>query len=451
MKQPHQLPLFEHEQDSQTEQSPSPTDLRNLGTFQDSMRAPIYGWFRYPAGFSYKLIDFVVDEMGLGSESWVYDPFSGTGTTLIATKLKGINAIGIEAHTFVHWVARVKLDWDFDYGQLWDDVRRFCLSARRYVERFKESATTAGVFPELVYKCYHPQTLDELYLLREFINEIDTNAKLNNLAKLALTDTLRNAAAAGTGWPYIAPNKNTGDKPPKNALQIFCDTLNKMTYHLYHVARQTPRSEIINLLGDSRQKQPIQDEQVDLAITSPPYLNNYDYADRTRLETYFWGITQTWRDITEKYRSKLITAATTQIVRKQHRVETVLADEIKILSPGVYDAIQTAVLSLAEKRLTKGGKKDYDLMVALYFNDMLAVIRETYRMLKPGAQFYLVLGDSAPYGVHIPTESFIGQLGLSLGFRHYEYIEFRKRGKKWNNNPQRHRVQLREGALILTK
>jgi ubiquinone/menaquinone biosynthesis C-methylase UbiE len=90
-------------------------------------------------------------------------------------------------------------------------------------------------------------------------------------------------------------------------------------------------------------------------------------------------------------------------------------------------------------------------MVALYFNDILAVLQQTYRVLKSGSRFYLVLGDSAPYGVHIPTEMFIGQIGLALGFKKQEYIEFRKRGRKWKNNPQRHNVPLHEGVLILTK
>ena len=54
-------------------------------------------------------------------------------------------------------------------------------------------------------------------------------------------------------------------------------------------------------------------ETIDLIVTSPPYLNNYDYADRTRLETYFWGIYESWADITREVRDNLIMAATTQV------------------------------------------------------------------------------------------------------------------------------------------
>jgi SAM-dependent methyltransferase len=172
---------------------------------------------------------------------------------------------------------------------------------------------------------------------------------------------------------------------------------------------------------------------------------------RTRLETYFWGITQSWRDITEKYRNNLMVAATTQIVRRDYDVETALSPEIQSLAPSVYETIQNAVLRLADLRLKKGGKKDYDLMVALYFNDILRVMQETYRVLQHGGHFCLVLGDSAPYGVHVKTEELIGELGLAIGFSQSEYQQLRTRGGKWKDNPQRHSVPLREGIVILTK
>jgi SAM-dependent methyltransferase len=121
------------------------------------------------------------------------------------------------------------------------------------------------------------------------------------------------------------------------------------------------------------------------------------------------------------------------------------------MAPHIYHKLQKAITQLSERRLEKGGKKDYDLVVALYFNDILAVLQETYRILAKGGHFVLVLGDSAPYGVHIPTEDFIGRLGEAVGFSRYDYHQLRTRGGKWKKNPQRHTVPLREGIVVLSK
>ena len=451
MSEIKQLSFFGDEPIEESNHKTASKKSGELGTFKDSIRAPIHGWFRYPAGYSYKFVKNMFNEFNIHPGNWVYDPFSGTGTTLICAKQQGINAYGVEAHSFVHWVASVKLYWEYDFANLDLSIERLLLDAHAFVCDQREFIDTTGAFPELIYKCYHHHDLDELYLLRTFVNGYIADPHIQDLFKLALTDTLRNAAAAGTGWPYIAPNKNTGDKPAKKALLIFENTVRKMVKDLLDVAVETPNCEIYNVLGDSRHRQTLENNQIQLALTSPLYLNNYDYSDRTRLETYFWEITKTWKDITENFRDKLLVAATTQVNRSQHDVKTVLSQEINQLDPSLYQTIQAAVLELARLRPTKGGKKDYDLMVALYFNGMLAVLQETYRVLEPSGHFCVVLGDSAPYGVHLQTEELIGKLGRAIGFSKFDYAEFRTRGGKWKDNPQRHNVQLREGVVTLTK
>lgn len=451
MSQFQQLPLFESPTDQSSLAEKSDLSSKELGTFKESMRAPIHGWFRYPAGYSYRFVDNVFQEFAIKAGHWVYDPFSGTGTTLVCAKQQGIHAYGVEAHSFVHFVSEVKLYWEFDLVSLEHELDQLLNQCRIFVSSADKRSVAPDIFPALVYKCYHPHDLAELYLIREFIlNEIN-DQHVRDFMKLALTDTLRSAAAAGTGWPYISPRQNSGTKPPKNALVLFTKTVRKMYSDLYAVAANLKPATIRNVLGDSRQKQDLQNEQVTLALTSPPYLNNYDYADRTRLETYFWGITQSWKDITEQFRDKLIVAATTQVIRSQYNLETVISPEIQLLAPEVYKELQKVTHQLSVLRLSKGGKKDYDLMVALYFNDILRILQETYRVIKKSGHFCLVLGDSAPYGVHIPTEQFIGALGLGVGFRSFDYREFRKRGEKWKANPQRHTVKLREGVIILEK
>jgi len=428
---------------STTELSPE-----RLGTFQDNLRAPIHRWFKYPAGFSYRLVEALIDDKRLAPAHWILDPFVGCGTTSVVAKEYGINSLGIEAHPFVWWVAQVKCFWEYDLPSLHRAIQRLITG----IHQAQPGPVKAlDKFPDLVHKCYSPANLQKLDLIREAILHTDCSDKERDFFILALTDTLRMASKAGTGWPYIAPGKYHA-KQEQDAIEVFCRQVQEMFKDLQVVQlrRRSGLAECRLALMDARDPYPVEPESIDLAITSPPYLNNYDYADRTRLEMYFFGWAKTWRDITEQVRDKLIISATTQICRTEFPDDP-LSPELRDLAPGIYAELDDKIHRLAEIRLHKGGKKSYDLLVAGYFNDMLQVLKEVCRVTKKGSEFVLVLGDSAPYGVHIPTDEYLGELGLAVGFRDYRLQELRERGGKWKHNPQRHKVALKEGLLTLVK
>jgi hypothetical protein len=56
-----------------------------------------------------------------------------------------------------------------------------------------------------------------------------------------------------------------------------------------------------------------------------------------------------------------------------------------------------------------------------------------------------VVGDSAPYGVYVPVERWLGELALAAGFHSYSFEKTRDRNVKWKN--RKHRVPLKEGRL----
>lgn len=138
-------------------------------------------------------------------------------------------------------------------------------------------------------------------------------------------------------------------------------------------------SQATFIYGDSRRSQSaIENESIDLVFTSPPYLNNYDYSDRTRLEMYFWDEAKNWGDITQKVRSRLIMSATTQIARSRYI-------EGKLLS-----------------------------------SDFLSIVPDVASELNPK-------------------------------IARYKIEDLRTRGDKWRDNPQRHKVALKESILTLEK
>ena len=147
--------------------------------------------------------------------------------------------------------------------------------------------------------------------------------------------------------------------------------------------------------------------------------------------------------------TKLITSATTQISRDDPRYN--LSTDLKVVRPEVFDFLKKSVSELSEIRLTRGGKKSYDHLVSGYFNAMLQIVSEVYWALRPHSKAIFVLGDSAPYGIHIPTDELIGKIGQGVGFSDYRIDVLRERGGKWKDNPQRHNILLRESIVTLSK
>ena len=429
---------------------PLSQDRAEFGTFKDSLKAPIHRWFTYPAGFSYKGVEEAFRLYNIRPGMTVYEPFAGTATTNLVCKSHGVHSWGIEAHPFVQFVAQTKLYWEFDARALRGEIETLTTRIQADLPDKPGKAVVEATFPELVRKCYHPDKLERLWTCREAIFALPSSP-FRDLAKLGLTNILRALADVHTGWPYIAPGK------PKNSPSDVAGALRDQLYLMAEdiavtVRAQRPGARTRFIPGDARERHPeIESDSVDLSFTSPPYLNNFDYADRTRLETYFWGEAKNWSDITKKVRTKLIMSATTQALRTGFDGSAALAPELCEIAPDFSKKLQAKVSQLVELRNTKGGKKSYDMMVAGYFNDMLPVLREAYRVLKPGAALVQILGDSAPYGVHIPTDVYLGEIGLAIGFGSYQIEDLRVRGGKWKNNPQRHNVILKESVLTLLK
>jgi hypothetical protein len=95
--------------------------------------------------------------------------------------------------------------------------------------------------------------------------------------------------------------------------------------------------------------------------------------------------------------------------------------------------------------MTKGGKKTYHTMVAAYFADMAKVLIRLRSVCKTGAQLGFVIGDSAPYGIHVPADVWLGRLAITAGFDSFSFEKVRDRNVKWKN--RKHRVPLHEGHL----
>ena len=419
-----------------TSAAPFAAESKNDTNFVDNMKLPIHRWFRFSAGYSAAWVETLLrnHDPSIGAHPTVLDPFAGSGTTLLASSRHGSRAYGWESQPFIYRIARAKIaSASVDPYELHNAGEEILMMARQstYEPPINEHP--------LLQKCFFRDVLHDLRRLQNAVSSTASSygAKIDDLLWLALVAILRPASHVGTAqWQYIQPNK-TKSRTVKpfdgfaTLIRTICDDI---------LTEQRNLSASMHLtFHDARIESALDPGSVDIVVTSPPYANNFDYADATRLEMTFLGQVKTWSDL-RNIRDSLVHACSQHMTG--YDSESILADTT--LDP-IRPALERIYQDLARIRLTRGGKKAYHAMIVGYFYDMAQVWTNLRRLVRDGGIAYFVVGDSAPYGVYVPVDTFLGDLAISVGFKDYEFVELRKRNTKWKN--RKHRVPLKEGVL----
>ncbi|MCB9430568.1 MAG: DNA modification methylase [Ardenticatenaceae bacterium] len=406
------------------------------------MRLPVHRWFRYSAGYSANWVETLIkDKKQFVSNLAVLDPFAGIGTTLVASNVQKIRSFGFEAHPFIYRIARTKL-------------RAIELDDREAIELYDEFFSTVITYTKqinlpdspLIQKCYSEDALTDLITLRDvFLSKFDFATPYSELLWVTITSILRACSTAGTAqWQYVLPNKTKSKVLAP--YEAFKDKANQIISDIQYT-KQNNWPQMAQLIQtDSRIPSFNPSEEINFVITSPPYPNNYDYADSTRLEMMFWEEISGWADLQSRVRQYLVRSCSQHSAAERLELETLL--EAPVLAP-IREELADACDKLATIRLTKGGRKTYHTMAAAYFKDLGDVLHALNSIVSKTAEMCFVIGDSAPYGIYLPVDRWLGELALEAGFSSYHFEKIRDRNTKWKN--RKHSVPLKEGHLWITR
>jgi hypothetical protein len=409
-----------------------PVDISS--TFLGNLTQPIHRWFRYSAGFSALWVRQTIAQRKGNDMLNVLDPFAGSGTVLLEGESCNAQAIGIEAHPFVARIAKAKLYWREDPDKFYNYSAKILQNAELL------RADTSG-YPKLIHKCFPEEPLSKLNLLHTAWEVGADNSPFSELAWLALASILRECSPVGTAqWQYVLPNKTKARSI--DPLKAFRSKIKLMATDMRLRQRSPLGPQSVLHFGDARECSGIEDRWADLVITSPPYANNYDYADATRLEMSFFGEIGGWGDLQEAVRKHLIRSCTQHAAEFNKQIYSILADPNL---NSIRDEIEQTCKNLDAERSKHGGQKPYHTMIAAYFNDMAKMWISLRRVTNGESMICFVIGDSAPYGIYVPVHRWLGELALAAGFKSYAFEKTRDRNVKWKN--RKHRVPLCEGRL----
>ena len=402
-----QLPLFQIDA--------SPIDSAKLPTNLTTRHHPVHRWVNFTAGYSPEFVHSCLDRDG--TRGLILDPFAGMGTTLVAANSVGLPALGFDPHPHAAMMCKAKTQ---TRSLVAVDRIAGLLASLEPVDSLTDiwSETQIKFLSKVVSNQAELARLASARLLESSLEE-----SFRPLYRLAVTRLLEGACGSATDGVYKAP---TSKKRAKTVDQLLPQLLQELRQDIaLALAEEWAQSEVVEATSEDMSRLP--DESVSHVITSPPYLNNFDFAEMSRMELYFWGYAASWGEITQRVRRKLIvntTTAPTDYKKSQDRWRD-------LLTGPVLDAAQGYVDDLTAARAERPRSKDYERLVFPYFAQMQSVLTECYRVLRAQGALDLVVSDAALYGVHIHTESILRDLMLQCGFTSVEVIRLRNRGDRW--------------------
>jgi hypothetical protein len=413
--------------------------IARSGTFTDNMKLPVHRWFRYSAGFSAEWVknEISIFEEESGHKAILLEPFTGSGTTNIAGDSLGVKSHGFEGHPFVARIAKAKQLWYLNV----DEFRAVVTETYKLASSYDNSKDNIRYDEgNLLGKCFSKEAFNKLDNLKNAYEFLKDSNPIWELVRLNITSILRPCSHVGTAqWQYVLPNKSKS-----KVLDPYEAFVGKMEIMVSDMLYASNNGWVAHSLIESHdvRKKFHTNEKCNLLISSPPYPNNYDYADATRLEMMFWGEINGWGDLKSVVRPTLMRSCSQHSASDKVDLDEVLSNPV--LDP-IKDQLSLVTRELELIRHSKGGKKTYHTMVAAYFLDLATIWHNIRSNMSDNSKLCYVIGDSAPYGIHVPAEKWLGELAIAAGFTSFHFEKLRDRNVKWKNRT--HTVPLHEGRL----
>ena len=93
------------------------SELAWAATSRELKAAPRHNWFYFPHSYSYRLVNEILDYWDFPQNGTLADNFSGSGTTLLAARQRGLLALGFDLSPLAVTVAKAKVA-SYKTGQL---------------------------------------------------------------------------------------------------------------------------------------------------------------------------------------------------------------------------------------------------------------------------------------------------------------------------------------------
>lgn len=338
-------------------------------------------YHRYPAKFIPQLVERLMDEYLIGiKEPHVNDLFMGSGTTIACAISRGYRASGTDINYISELITRVK-STPINPVLLREKTEKL-LSDLYFLE--SETLFSSCIKPyipkaniERIDYWFKPEIKEELGIILARIKE-EPDINIQNFFTVCFSHILKTVSI----W-LMGSTKPTRDFNKKIQKPIVCfkkhlkkmERKNKEFWTIVPSHIKNNLDLYLNIKRGDAKNQPVDDETVDIQITSSPYVTSYEYADLHQLST-LWLEYAT--NLTE-YRKEFIGTAYKKYEDRQ--LKSKIAQSI------------INQMTLKDQNMAKE--------IEAFFIDMQECFDEAYRILKQGGRCCYVIGNTALRKVEI--------------------------------------------------
>lgn len=412
--------------------------------FQFTYQIPVQRWFPYREGYSIKLVNSFIKELKIKGNT--FDPFSGSGTTLLASRLTDLNSFGMEVNPLSVLVSKVENEQytPEDIVQIEEELKK--------IKTLKKSEEVFYTSFHLADKVFNQEILQSLLQFKQHIKSIQ-RVKVKEIlfvAWLSIIEDVSNIKKEGNGIKYknrkrtahgyINIEKEKWEKenfPSDKFSFVKNELLNRLEIILYDLKfnygkyNKKPNIYKSSCLEFDKFFQ----NEIELTFFSPPYCNCFDYFEIHKIELWLGDFVideEEFRKLRNTgFRSNTNSLKHKPIIYKNEYLENLI---------GLFDP-------------DKLWNNKIPNIVRGYFDDMHTLLNKLYQQTTKNGFIGIVVGNSAYSGIIIPTDVLIVEIAKEIGFkiksifvtRHLTTSSQQKQALAHLNN------YLRESIILLEK
>ena len=226
----------------------------------------------YPAKFPPQLPHTILKKFAQ-KKATVLDPFCGSGTTLVEARLLGCNAIGVDVNGLSSLLSKVKAT-PLSEKEL-QQIKSFLnyISNEDFQWKMKRPIIKVKEIDGLAHWFQINVTEELTHILNLIDKQEDENVR--DFLKIVLSSIIVRVSNQDSDTRFAAKNKNI---PNNFTFELFLTRASEYLTRIAAYSQKVNGDGYLKLLNaDSRNLSMLDNDSIDIIITSPPYANTYDY------------------------------------------------------------------------------------------------------------------------------------------------------------------------------